>query len=62
MIDESYKCWLIEVNTNPCIEVNCSVLANVIPGMLENALAIGLDSLVAPPVGKLKVNHNNYLL
>lgn len=62
MIDESYKCWLIEVNTNPCIEVNCSVLANVIPGMLENAFAIGLDCLVAPPIGKLKINHNNYLL
>lgn len=61
MIDEDYKCWLIEVNTNPCIEVNCPVLAAVIPGMLDNALTIGLDSLVAPPLGKPKISSENYL-
>lgn len=63
MIDENLKCWLIEVNTNPCIEVNCKVLANIIPHMLDNALAIGLDSLVSPSPGKnYKVPHSNYLL
>lgn len=62
MIDENYKCWLIEVNTNPCIEVNCPVLSAVIPPMLENAFTIGLDSLVAPPLGKVKISQNNYLL
>jgi hypothetical protein len=61
MIDEDYKCWLIEVNTNPCIEVNCPVLAAVIPGMLDNALTIGLDSLVVPPIGKPKISSENYL-
>ena len=25
MVDESYKVWLIEMNTNPAINVNCSV-------------------------------------
>lgn len=61
MIDEDYKCWLIEVNTNPCIEVNCPVLAAVIPTMLDNALTIGVDSLVTPPLGKSKAAFANYL-
>ena len=62
MIDENLKCWLIEVNTNPCIEVNCKVLANIVPQMLDNSLVIGLDSLVNPTTGKnYKLQHNNYL-
>lgn len=34
MIDKQFKPWLIEVNYNPCLEVNCHVLERVIPGML----------------------------
>ena len=26
MIDNNYKPWLIEINTNPCLEVSCPVL------------------------------------
>ncbi len=37
MIDENFKVWLIEVNTNPCLEVYCSVLAKIIPSLIENA-------------------------
>ena len=59
MIDSNYKCWLIEVNTNPCIEVSCKVLADVVPHMLDNAFTIALDSVVAPPSSKLKSSHEN---
>jgi len=31
MIDESFKVWLIEVNTNPDIEICCPILAKIIP-------------------------------
>jgi tubulin monoglycylase TTLL3/8 len=37
MIDENFKVWLIEVNTNPCLELACPLLGRVIPTMLENA-------------------------
>jgi tubulin monoglycylase TTLL3/8 len=37
MIDESYHAWLIEVNTNPCLELSSPLLARLIPSMLENA-------------------------
>ena len=38
MIDESMKVWLIEVNTNPCLELSSPLLARLIPSMLENAV------------------------
>ncbi len=31
MIDESYHVWLIEVNTNPCLELSSPLLARIIP-------------------------------
>ena len=43
MIDEFYHPWLIEVNTNPCLELSGSYLAQLIPKMLEDALHIALD-------------------
>ena len=38
MIDEDMKPWLIEVNTNPCLELSSPYLARLIPSMLENAI------------------------
>lgn len=40
MIDESYKVWLIEVNTNPCLELSSPLLARIIPQMVENAFKL----------------------
>jgi hypothetical protein len=31
MIDEDLKPWLIEVNTNPCLELSGSLLTRLIP-------------------------------
>ena len=36
MIDENFKVWLIEVNTNPCLEVTCPTLSKIIPTLVEN--------------------------
>ena len=38
MIDEDFKIYLIEVNTNPCLETSSSLLARLIPNMIENVL------------------------
>lgn len=34
MIDINYGVWLIEVNTNPCLELSSKLLARVIPTMV----------------------------
>lgn len=36
MIDEDFRLYLIEVNTNPCLEVCCPLLARIIPEVLDN--------------------------
>jgi hypothetical protein len=38
MIDSNFKPWLIEINNNPCLELSCPLLAEIIPNMVENAL------------------------
>ena len=49
MIDDEFKPYLIEVNTNPCLELSSPLLARLIPNMLENALKLSLDPLFLPP-------------
>lgn len=38
MIDADLEVWLIEINTNPCLELSCPLLGAIIPKMVENAL------------------------
>lgn len=49
MIDENFKAWLIEVNTNPCLECGCPILARIIPILVENVLKIAVDPVFPPP-------------
>ena len=58
MLDESYKVWLIEMNTNPALTVNCPVLQRIIPYMLENVLRIAVDPIFPPPnSSKINTKH-----
>ncbi len=34
ILDEDLNCWLIEVNTNPCLEESSPLLERLIPRML----------------------------
>ena len=34
MIDANLKVWLIEVNTNPCLEESSPILEEILPRML----------------------------
>ena len=49
MIDDSFKPWLIEINTNPCLEIPCPLLARILPQMLDQALRLSLDVVFPPP-------------
>ena len=50
MIDQKFKPYLIEANSNPCITVEGAVLTKIIPNMLENAMRIAIDPVFPPPL------------
>lgn len=45
LLNEKLKPFLLEVNTNPCLELSCNYLAMLIPDVVDNALRIALDPL-----------------
>ena len=49
MFDDEFRPYLIEVNTNPCLELSSPLLARMIPNMLENALKLAVDPIFPPP-------------
>jgi tubulin polyglutamylase TTLL1/tubulin monoglycylase TTLL3/8 len=49
MLDTDLRPWLIEVNTNPCLELSANTLARVIPAMLDNAFFIAVDPYFPEP-------------
>ena len=36
IIDEEFKVWLIEINTNPCLEESSKLLKMLLPRMIGN--------------------------
>lgn len=68
MIDDNFKIYLIEVNTNPCYEVSSTLLARLIPNMLENAIRsdfysrIAIDPVFPPPeISKFSGGRKDYI-
>ncbi|CAD8142867.1 unnamed protein product [Paramecium octaurelia] len=49
ILDADQEVWLIEVNTNPCIEESSPLLKMYIPRMLDDAFKLTLDVLFPPP-------------
>jgi tubulin--tyrosine ligase len=63
MIDDVFKPWLIEVNTNPCLDTSSIHLVRIISALIDNTLQIALDPLF--PVkrdGPASTNINQYEL
>lgn len=55
MIDSDFKVWLIEANTNPCLELSCPFLSTFIPALLDNTLLLTIDPLFPPPLNSKKL-------
>ena len=47
-IDIDYNVWLIEVNTNPCIEESSKILVRLLPRMLDDLFKITIDQIYQP--------------
>jgi hypothetical protein len=61
MIDENFKLYIIECNTNPSLELCCPLLARIIPAMLDNVFRMVVDPLFPPPdfsVAKKNLMHD----
>lgn len=43
ILDEDFNCWLIEVNTNPCIEESSQLLKGLLPRMIEDMMRLTID-------------------
>ncbi|CAG9322135.1 unnamed protein product [Blepharisma stoltei] len=43
LLDTNFTPWLLEVNTNPCLELSSPLLGRIIPSMLDNAFRIAVD-------------------
>jgi hypothetical protein len=53
IIDSNFKVWLIECNTNPCIELSSPLLESLIPKMLSEAFSLTVD-VIFPVAGQAK--------
>ena len=48
MIDSDFNTWLIEVNTNPCLEESSALLKMYIPRMVDDAFKLTIDEIFQP--------------
>ena len=53
MIDDDFRVYLIEVNTNPCLEESSPLLETLIPRMINDALKLTVDQTFGPKKGQL---------
>lgn len=54
MIDEDFAVYLIEANTNACMETNSAILSRIIPVMLDTSFRMTLDPIFPPPDNNFK--------
>ena len=47
-LDVDYNVWLIEVNTNPCLEESSGILRRLLPRMLDDMFKLTLDQIYQP--------------
>ena len=52
LVDSEYRTWLVEVNTNPCLETSSPLLEKLIPRMINDALKLTVDQVFGPRKGQ----------
>lgn len=57
ILDQDFNMWLIEINTNPCIEESSELLKIYLPRMIEDMLRLTIDQIF-PKIKKNKPKKN----
>ena len=48
LLDEDFRIWLIEVNTNPFLGTPCPFMKDLLPNMINDMLKIVVDPVCKP--------------
>lgn len=48
MIEDNFRVKLIEINTNPCLEISSALLSRIIPLTIEQTFRITVDAAFPP--------------
>lgn len=59
IVDSDGRIWLIECNTNPCIELSSPLLEKLIPKMISDAFSLTVD-VIFPVLNQPKPISNNW--
>jgi hypothetical protein len=62
LIDEDFRVWLIEVNTNPYLGIPNEYIADLLPKMIDDMLAITVDIYVSPKNPRARSDNDFELL
>ena len=52
LVDSDFESWLIEVNTNPCLEESSPLLSQLVPRMINDSLRLTIDKIFEPKHGQ----------
>ncbi|CDW88442.1 ttl domain containing protein [Stylonychia lemnae] len=62
IIDQDFNVWLIECNTNPCLDESSGLLRILLPRMLDDAFKLTIDKIFPNPKDVYLQNSNNISL
>lgn len=62
LLDEDYRIWLIECNTNPYLGTPCAFMKEMLPQMLNDLFKITVDPVCQPRVVPDPARPNNFEL
>ena len=55
ILDEDFNIWLIEVNTNPCLEESSQMLKEYLPRLIEDMLKVTVDQIFPKHTKKKRI-------
>ena len=54
ILDADLNVWLIEANTNPCLEESSKLLEVLLPRMIDDMFKLSIDKIFVPQNLRLK--------